>query len=193
MLKESTTKPPTYHKLLIFLIIVASGLVSLWLFTKPSATKELPLTSTSTPAALVSTTTPTKTISQETKIYRSEEFGFEFQYPKEWELEENSFRSSFSKFNLEGDSSAKDYNPENPALLVNVVTPDFAERQFASFKSVAQKITVGGVDGKKYEYTEQFSEIGIILPLGQYKVILGTRKEYESIFNEIVASFKFLK
>lgn len=156
---------------------------------QPSTQKLLPSV-----VSIVSSTIPTQASSTaEVKIYRNEEFGFEFQYPKNWKLEENSFYSPFSKFNLEGDSSAKNYNPENPAFIVNVVTPDFVERQFASLKSVAQKISVGGVEGKKYEYTEQFTEIAVSLPLGKHQVILGTRKEYESIFNKILASFKFLK
>ncbi len=111
------TQSPTYHKLLILFVIVASGLVSLWLFTKPSATKELPVVSTSTPTTLIATTTTSASVPKQTKTYRNEEFGFEFEYPKDWKLDENLLRGPFSKINLRGDASAKDYNPFNPIFL----------------------------------------------------------------------------
>jgi hypothetical protein len=141
-----------------------------------------------------STTSLQASSTAEVKTYHNEEFGFEFQYPKSWKFEENSFGSPFSKFNLEGDSSAKDYNPDMAALLINVVTPDFTEGQYANLKSVAQKISVGGVAGEKYEYIfESIPQVDIILPLGQYKIILGTAGRHIDIFNQIVATFKFLK
>lgn len=157
---------------------------------QPSTQKLLPSV-----VSIVSSTIPTQASSTaEVKIYRNEEFGFEFQYPKNWKFEENSFYSPFSKFNLEGDSSAKDYNPDMAAFLINVVTPDFVERQFADLKSVAQKISVGGVAGEKYEYLfESYPQVDIILPLGQYKIIFGTAGQHVGVFNQILASFKFLK
>lgn len=182
-----------YKKTTIILIIFAIlGILTVAVLRKytQQPTTQNPLPSSGS----ISSTIPTQASSTaEVKTYRNEEFGFEFQYPKSWKLDENSFGSPFSKFNLEGDSSAKDYNPDMAALLINVVTPNFTERQYASLKSVAQKISVGGVVGEKYEYIfESIPQVDIIFPLGQYKIILGTAGRHIDIFNQILASFKFL-
>src|SRR3989344_566707 len=133
----------------------------------------------------------------ETKTYRSEEWGFEFQYPGDWSFEVNGFYSPFSKFNLQGNSAAKNYNPLIPSFLINIVTPDFADHQFSDLRNVVSEINIGGVAGLKYEYEMQYGSykvfnITIILPLNQYRIILRMHKEHESIFNQIIASFKFL-
>ncbi|TSC96975.1 MAG: hypothetical protein Athens101426_31 [Parcubacteria group bacterium Athens1014_26] len=186
------------NKKVLIITLIAVGifvLIAGWMFNKKFNQITLMQNLTQSPISSTISSIPSAQIVNisETKIYRNTEFGFEFQYPKEWELEENSFHSPFSKFNLQGDTSAKDYNPFNSAFLVNVVTPDFIERQFADLKSVAQEIRVGGIDGKKYKYKEQFAVIDVILPFGQYQLILGTRQEYEDIFNQILATFKFIK
>jgi len=122
---------------------------------------------------------------------------FEFQYPEDWIFEADTFYSPFSKFNFIGAPIEKKYliyHPASPPIVINIVVPDFVERQFSDLKNIAFETIVGDVMGLKYEYEEQgFPHITIILPLGQYKVILGANKEYESIFNQILASFKFLK
>ncbi len=128
------------------------------------------------------------------KDYRNAEFGFEFQYPGNWPLYENTFGSPFSKFNLIGGSAEDDGYPDSdsPSFLINVVTPDFADR--ASSGPTKSNITIGGIIGKRYEFQYEGSkEIGVDLPFGQYHMLLGTTKKYESVFNQILASFKFLK
>ncbi|MEK7149448.1 MAG: hypothetical protein AAB757_00505 [Patescibacteria group bacterium] len=139
----------------------------------------------------------TTTIAAESglKIYRNKQFGFEFQYLDNWSFYENTFYSPFSKFNLVGASLGKDYQI-NPPVLINIVTPDFADRAILSREklgAVTSDIVVGGISGKKYEYTEELPRISIDLPFGKYRMILGAKKQYEDIFNQILASFKFLK
>lgn len=133
-----------------------------------------------------------------TKIYINAEYGFEFQYPENWTFHANTFYSPFSKFNLVGASPEENGRP-NPIvspLLINIVTPDFAERAVMNRKNlgaIETDIVVGGVDGRKYEYTENVAKISIDLSLGGYRIILGADKKYEDVFNQILASFKFLK
>ncbi|MFQ6118996.1 MAG: PsbP-related protein [Methanosarcinales archaeon] len=130
------------------------------------------------------------------KTYRNEEFGFEFQYPEGWSFHENTFYSPFSKFNLVGASPEESGRPDPlaPSLLINIVTPDFVDRAFYDLENIASEINVRGVIGSKYEYEYEGSfKIAIILPFGQYKIILGAYKVYEDIFNQILTSFKFLK
>ena len=148
--------------------------------------------------SVVTLPTASTTSTQPTKLYRNEEWGFEFEYPEDWTFETNSFYSPSSKFNLQGNSTAKNYNTLIPSFLINIVTPDFADRQFSDLRNVVSEISVGGIAGLKYEYEMQYGSyevvnITIILPLNQYKMILRMHKEQESIFNQILASFKFFQ
>jgi hypothetical protein len=55
-------------------------------------------------------------------------------------------------------------------------------------------ITIAGIQGVKYVYIlENIPQVDVDLPFGQYKIILGAHKEYEDIFNQILASFKFIQ
>lgn len=174
-------------KLFLILIIVILGIgisVFYWIFYKPSQ---------NTNPSPVATTTPNNQTSNtpEIKIYRNTEFRFEFQYPENWKFEENTIYSPFSKFNLIG-SPTKGLYISDP-IVINIVTPDFVERQFADLKDSAIETNVAGITGEKYEYPfEGTTVIDIILPFGKYKMILGAKKPYEDIFNQILDTFKFL-
>lgn len=139
---------------------------------------------------------PSIPVNASLRVYRNEKFGFEFQYPNGWTFHENTFYSPFSKFNLVGASPEENSHPDPlaPSLLINIVMPDFADRAFYDLKNVASETNVGGIMGSKYEYEyERSPKIAIILPFGQYKMILGAYKIYENIFNQILATFKFLE
>lgn len=126
------------------------------------------------------------------KVYRNEEWGFEFQYPKDWSFHENAFSSPFSKFNLIGTLPEETVpNTIIPSFLINIVTSDFADRAFYDIKNTALETNVGGVKGSKYEYDfEGFPQIAIDIPFGEYRMILGADRRYENTFNQIIASFK---
>jgi hypothetical protein len=129
-----------------------------------------------------------------TKIYKNTGFGFEFKYPADWTLHENTFTSPASKFNLIGASPKEKGNPNPviPSFLINIVTPEFGERAFYDLEGT--DINVAGIPGKKYEYEfESVSRIAIDIPFKEYHVLFGAGKQYEDVFNQILASFKFLK
>lgn len=141
-----------------------------------------PLQSTSTPG---------------TQLYRNEKWGFEFEYPNDWSLHPNVFSSPFSKFNLIG-ATPKEKVPNTiiPSLLINIVTPDFADDAAVNFnrlKASTSIAVVADVKGTKYEYEfASIPQIAIDLPFGEYRILLGATKDNEDIFNQILASFKFL-
>jgi len=141
-----------------------------------------------------STSTPTIPV---LKTYHNEEFGFEFQYPADWTLHPSVLKNPLSKFELIGTApEEKVPNTIIPSILVNIVTPDFADRASISFKNLnasTSTVIVGGVEGTKYEYEfESIPQIAIVLPFGEYRMILGARKEYEGVFNQILSTFQFL-
>jgi hypothetical protein len=134
-------------------------------------------------------------VNENMRTYTNTEYGLEFQYPKDWSIHENVFNSPFSKFNLIGTSPEEVVpNTITPSFILNIVTPDFVDRQFSDLKNSAVEIIVDGAEGLKYEYNfEGFAQIAIDLPLGKYRLILGANKQYENVFNQIIASFRFLK
>ena len=78
-------------------------------------------------------------------------------------------------------------------ILINIVLPEFAEYTFSNQGTIASPIVVDGVSGVKYEYEfEGTPEIDIVLPFGQNRLIIGTKRKYEVVFTQIVESFNFL-
>lgn len=150
-----------------------------------------------TVAAPTSTASTQATSTSETKIYRNEQWGFEFQYPINLIVRENTFGGYYSKFNVE--IVAKQGKYLDTVLLVNVVLPEFADRTFLSMSATTSTVIIAGISGIKYEYEfEGLPEVAIVLPFEQYKVILGRegstmQHEYDNYVNQIFTSFKFLK
>jgi hypothetical protein len=172
-------------------IIILTGyfLIAVGRTSSPNAATEstvsLPVvTATSTHIAQISG-------SGELKTYRNAEYGFEFQYPRDWIIMEEPHGLGFySRFELVAAPNVGESN--NNPFLVNIVVPEFAERTFLGVETTST-VTVAGISGIKYEYEfEGTPEVAIVLPLGQLRIILGTTKPYEVFFNQILASFKFL-
>lgn len=128
----------------------------------------------------------------ELKSYKNEKFGFEFRYPSDWKIMENTFWSPVSKFNLIVVPVEGGYLPD--PVFVNITTPEFANRAFLDLEDKATEVNIGGVKGKRYEYEfESLNQISIHLPFDEYHILLGAKKAYEDIFNQVLSSLKFLK
>ena len=131
----------------------------------------------------------------EFNTYRNEEFGFEFQFPKDWEVKENMFGSPASKFNLEIVPSNIKYLPD--PILVNVVTQEFADWAIVNRKRAGAEESPTSVDdmqGTRYDYNlEGLSTISIDVDLEEYRILIGAKKRYEDVFNQVLSTFKFLK
>lgn len=127
------------------------------------------------------------------KTYRNEEWGFEFRYPSDWVVKEKTFGGYYSKFNVV-------FRPTTGRItqfpvLINIVLPEFVYASFKNIKKTTSETIVDGVPGIKYRYEfEGGQETAIILPFGEYKIILGTDNEqYIDIFDQVVATFVFLQ
>ncbi len=127
-----------------------------------------------------------------TKTYANAEYGFELQYPSDWTVRENSFGSYNSKFNVELVPPRQ--RDLNDSILINIVLPAFAERAFLGTGASTSTATVDGMAGIKYEYEfEGMPSVDIVVPLGQNRMIIGTEKRDEDVFNGVLTSFKFVR
>lgn len=182
------------NKILIGILVVLGiiAISSAWFFIKHNQPKNQNNIS-SNPSVQTSQTATSSIV--ETKTYTNKEFGFEFQYPKDWMVTEGTFSSPSSLFNLEISPSEEGTSSLGMGLInpiINIVTAKFGDNAFKSADKESD-ITVGGVKGKRYEDRyEVFYGIDILLPFGQNRIILGTEKRYENVFNGIITSFKFL-
>lgn len=168
---------------LILAIIVVGVSLTGWMFLsgwrKPKIQNPPSLPAAITPTSTIVQTSAATTSTLGFKIYRNEQWGFEFQYPEDWTFYPNTFGSPFSKFNLVGAPLGEDYQI-NPPVLVNIVTPDFADRAVVSRENLGalvSKIIIGNSQATKYEYIEEgIPRVSIDASLGKYRMILGTKK-----------------
>ena len=185
---------------IVLVILIATGIalvITSWIFTKQSiqrsSTQNQPLPPVTSDIPSTSSIPAASTVG--TKTYRNEEWGFEFKYSNDLILKENTFRSYYSKFNLELFKPIGE--KRDISFLVNIVLPEFAESSFSGLQKTTSEVTVAGVQGIKYEYEYQgFPHTTVILPFGELRMILATgegSKQYLDEFNQILASFKFLK
>jgi len=125
------------------------------------------------------------------KLYRNEQFGFEFQYPEDWEVRENDVSSPYSKFNIIFMPSGN--VPVLYPMVLNIVTSDFAVRSYQDIDPIDENVVVDGVRGREYEYLSEGNYYtDILLPFQEDVLILGAVKEYETPFNGVIASFRFI-
>ena len=180
--------------IILLVILIALIVIAVWIFgERPSQNESI---SSVAPASPPPSSSETSTST--TKTYRNEEWRFEFQYPEGWSFHENTFGGPFSKFNLVGASPKENGhpNPIFPSILINIVTLDFADRANISLRNLnasTSVIIIAGIQGTRYDYEfEGVRKIGIDIPFGEYRMLLGAQQSYDEVFNQILASFKFL-
>jgi hypothetical protein len=162
-----------------------------------STTSAVPAPTTSNPSAATSTTSSDAAEHPGMKLYRNDEYGFEFWYPQELTIRENSFYSPNSKFNL--DVILKDGKHDISVFSLNVASPEFADTTFSGYPATTTSVTVNGISGTRYDYFyEGLPEIAVILPLTQNKAILGIDGEakpnwHPEIFESILDTFEVQK
>ena len=127
------------------------------------------------------------------KLYRNDEYGFEFWYPEKWELFiEPHGLGYYSKFEMVAAPTSTEYDL-NP-LFVNVVEPVFARAAFSGPGMASTSIAVDGTTTVKYAYDfEGDRRQDVVLPLGKYSIILGVGSEkYFSDYDKILSTFRLI-
>jgi hypothetical protein len=172
----------------ILVIVVALAVRGWYYFSAQKVAVETPIVTESPQATTIS----------ETKTYRNEEWGFEFEYPEEWTFHENTFYSPASKFNLVGASPEErgHPNPIFPPVFINIVTVDFAVNATTKIRdmgAITSDIVMDDLVGMRYDYIEKVPRVLVDISFNQYNLFIVAREGYENVFNQILASFKFLK
>lgn len=148
---------------------------------------------TSTANTLATTTSIVTESHPGMKLYRNAQWGFEFWYPKGWEWKENVFGSPNIRFNLTVMKiNGKNTNQDD---MINIVTPDFANREYQDIQNESTPFTVDNLQGLKYEYKEDINYIDIVIPINKDNTIIFGNEDRAHIseFNQIVSSFQFTK
>lgn len=164
--------------------------------------QSIPNPTNTTPTVIASSTTTTSAVvstSTEShlgmKLYRNDQWGFEFWYPARWEWKENAFGSPTSKFNLtlwkvNGVNTFQDE-------ILNVVTPQMADSAIYAWLAQHATTTPIIVDGKEViEYRGSFvtaPAVQVEIPLGELRILIGFEPDHEKDLNNILASFRFIK
>lgn len=151
-----------------------------------TATNTAPETATPAPTA---TTSGFKT-------YRNEEWGFAFDYPEDWVIKENTFRSYSSRFNVVLQPKESIRLPE-PVMLV-VSFDDWAQRVFASVHKRAGTIATTTIQGFSTSYFET-EEMGvpattylIQITNDRWFIVSGkTDPEYDKVLQHVLSSLEF--
>lgn len=114
----------------------------------------------------------------ETKIYRNEEYGFEFRYPADWEVKENAFGSAVSIFNLVIKPIDTPHLPR--PIRINILSNDWIEQVLKSFEVDGIEsidVQIDGIDGMRYEHTDAgLSQIDFLVSRGDYWIVVGEKK-----------------
>lgn len=161
----------------------------------PASSPSIAPATTSLPMA-TSTISPNAAQHPGMKLYRNDEYGFEFWYPDAWSAEENTYGNSGTKFNViayptRADGKYPFYDP----LIVSVVTSDFANGEYSYLKSSARPTVIDGKEGLEYKYTQDTHYDDVIIPIDtSTSFIIGNDDDaYAADFSNILSSFRFLK
>lgn len=129
------------------------------------------------------------------KLYRNEQFGFEFWYPEGWEWERNALMGPSTKFEMtvvkiDGrDTSQHD--------SIDIYTQDFLENYLINMQRLNAKeseIMIDNITGTQYRYDfEGMKMVDVYFPLREFVVFIGVEGQHEVGLKSILSTFKFTK
>ena len=126
-------------------------------------------------------------------IYRNEEWGFQFEYPKEWEVREPAFVSGVSLFNMAIGSA-----PAN-GITINITPKNWIEGAMTKMKArgvVFEEIFLDGKSAYKTYDKDGWSRpaiLTLVLVNDEYWIDITGISKYEEEYNQIIESFEFIE
>lgn len=142
----------------------------------------------STSSSIIVTENPTT--NSNLKIYRNEEWSFEFEYPNDTKVDQLDY------VNNDIELTIKD-------LSGNIlVTIDFVVNNWSKDNLIVRLLNENVVsevdirDGKAYKYEEVFNSnhsIKYLIPRGKHWLVIGCEKENQAIIDIIISSMKFFE
>ena len=145
------------------------------------------------------TTSPEEFVEIETtdvNIYRNEDWGFQFEYPADWEIREPAFGSSVSLFNM----AIEPVDPYNlHAILVNITPKSWIESENVKMK--ARGVVISEVEFKNRTALFVVNDQGIggptenyyILISDEYWIHLSGQVRQKDAFVDFLNSFEFIE
>lgn len=142
------------------------------------------------------TTSPEEFVEIETtdaNIYRNEDWGFQFEYPQEWEVREPAFVSGVSLFNM-----AIGPAPAN-GITINITPKNWIEGAMTKMKArgvVFEEIFLDGKSAYKTYDKDGWSRpaiLTLVLVSDEYWIDITGISKYEEEYNQIIESFEFIE
>lgn len=139
--------------------------------------------------------TEAETVSIENKTYRNEDWGFQFEYPSDWEVRSPAFGSSISLFNLAIEPKE---NFQIKAMTLNITPKTWIEDALIKMENrgvQVQEITLFNLPALQLEDTNMGRESisFLILIDNEYWIDITGIKVHEKTLNQILDSFEFIE
>ena len=130
------------------------------------------------------------------KLYRNDEFGFEFQHPADWEIRVPAFKSAVSLFNMAFDPSDK-HNAE--VVSVNITPKEWVENALVKMRArgvVTKDVTLDGRPAIEFKDKGSFSRpatITLVLVDDTFWIDITGVLGYEEGYEQVLDSFRFIR
>ena len=142
------------------------------------------------------TTAVTSSVNSDVKIYSNEEWGFQFNYPNDWNVREPAFVSAVSLFNIAVEPNNK-LNPE--AIFINITPKDWLESAHTKMRARGVDINETTLSSRNALFAESEEGLGgatenyYVLMNDEYWIHISGQKRQKEAFDQFLESFLFLE
>ena len=189
------------YALLLGVVTIAAGSYYFWSLTVPATTEEITtLSDGKVPeeaggsASDIGIEVPDATTADpDMKVYRNTEFGFEFEYPRDWEIRAPAFYSKVSLLNMSISPDGSD------AVVINITPKEWVENALVKMRARGVNIEDVTLDGhaaielKDKDRVSRPATITLVLVDDTFWIDITGVLGYEEGYRQILNSFKLPK